>query len=72
MSNQENLCQQAIELWQEKQATLAVEATVLDVPVTKARVDRVQINSPIACIIKSAVRYIRNYTPLEKREEYRL
>jgi hypothetical protein len=44
-----------------KQATLAVEATVLEVPVYKGRGDLVNINSPFARIIKSAVRYTRHW-----------
>jgi hypothetical protein len=59
------LCQQAfafridalaaIEQWQEKQTTLAIKVTVLEVPVYKSKGHRVKINTLYAPIMKSAV-----------------
>jgi len=70
------LCQQAfacrtdalaaIEQWQEKQATLAVEATVLEVPVYKGK-GRPGINQqPVSTHYQISGTL---YTPLEKRED---
>jgi len=70
------LCQQAfacrtdalaaIEQWQEKQATLAVEATVLEVPVYKGKGRPGTNQQPVSTYyqISGAL-----YTPLEKRED---
>jgi len=70
------LCQQAfachtdalaaIEQWQEKQATLAVEATVLEVPVYKVKGRPGTNQQPVRTYyqISGAL-----YTPLEKSEE---
>jgi transposase len=70
------LCQQAfacrtdalaaIEQWQEKQATLAVEATVLEVPVYKGKGRPGTSQLPVSTYyqISGAL-----YTPLEKRDE---
>ena len=70
------MCQQAfacrvdalvvIEQWQEKQATLAVEATVLEVPVYKGKGRPGTNQQPVRTYyqISGAL-----YTPLEKRDE---
>jgi transposase len=70
------LCQQAfacrtdalatVEQWQEKQATLAVEATVLEVPVYKGKGRPGKNQQPVSRYhqISGAL-----YTPLEKRED---
>jgi transposase len=70
------LCQQAfacrtdaltaIEQWQEKQATLAVEATVLEVPVYKSKERPCKNQKPVRTYyqISGAL-----YKPLAKREE---
>jgi hypothetical protein len=71
-----NLCQQAfvcrtdtlaaIEQWQEKQATLAVEATVLDVPVYEGKGRPGKNQHPFAPIMKSAVTYTRGWKSVIK------
>ena len=70
------LCQQAfscstdtlaaIEQWQDKQATLAVEATVLEVPVYKGKGGPGVDQQPIRTYYQISGKL---YTPLEKRQE---
>ena len=70
------LCQQAfacstdalaaIEQWQDKQATLAVEATVLEVPVYKGKGRPGVDQQPVRTYYQISGRL---YTPLEKRQE---
>ncbi|MFT5937929.1 MAG: transposase [Paraglaciecola sp.] len=70
------LCQQAfacrtdalapVEQWQEKQATLAVEATVLDVPVYEGKGRPGKNTYPVRTYYEISGNL---YTPLEKRDE---
>jgi transposase len=70
------LCQQAfacrtdalaaVEQWQEKQAYWQSKPRCVTCPFTKAKGDRVKINSPFAPIMKSAVTYTRRW---KRRDE---